>query len=76
MTHHENSRLHWSELPRRFLETLPAHDRACGPRPAARVCAHSPGQLCMLLLALMGNALTGRLGCLVWMFCTAQGSKD
>ncbi|KAK9827672.1 hypothetical protein WJX81_006702 [Elliptochloris bilobata] len=30
VTHHENSRLHWSELPQRFLESLPVHDRACG----------------------------------------------
>ena len=33
MTHHENSRTHWTELPRRFLDSLPAHDRACGLPP-------------------------------------------
>ena len=43
VTHHENSRLHWSELPRRFLDTLPAHDRACGSPRAARACARSIG---------------------------------
>lgn len=37
VTHHENSRLHWSELPRRFLDTLPAHDRTCGAPHAALV---------------------------------------
>ncbi len=35
VTHHENSRAHWSELPARFLEALPAHDRAHGTRPPA-----------------------------------------
>lgn len=48
--HHLNSRLHWSELPRRFMETVDIHGqhdgagsaqasmRACGAAGSARVC--------------------------------------
>ena len=30
--HHLNSRLHWSELPQRFIDTLAAHDENDGER--------------------------------------------
>jgi len=30
IVHHANSRLHWSELPARFLQTLEQHDRRDG----------------------------------------------
>ena len=33
--HHLNSRLHWSELPARFLQTLPQHAGADGERGAS-----------------------------------------
>ena len=39
VTHHENSRVHWSELPARFLDALPAHDRAHGTHPPALMLA-------------------------------------
>ena len=35
--HHLNSRLHWSELPARFLETMPLHAAADGAQDGVSV---------------------------------------
>jgi hypothetical protein len=43
VVHHANSRLHWSELPARFLATLDAHDSRDG-RPGQRRATASRGR--------------------------------